>query len=277
MKRYFFPTLIIIFTILSLPAYAETEVNSGFIPGQIWYSKLTLIEGETVNIHTAVWNGEKDLLSAKIEFYDKNVILGSRDVTLKPLELKDIYIPWKITSGDHVISAKIISSISTISGKKEKVVPDRSVTSLDRQFVSVIAKDSEGAAVGSSDSLLKDQIDKTTSEINKIIPEKVSTSVSKSFTSLDDLRDKTFTQVDAIKKETKEEIASIINKEKAISQSLDKKASTGDGTEKPIAYIKLFLFGVLSFVFGNKIIFYGLLLFIVFYIIRAIYRKIRNR
>jgi outer membrane protein assembly factor BamB len=155
MKKYFLCLLIIISTTLSIPVFAETQVNSGFIPGQIWYSKIDLVEGDTVNIHTAIWNGEKEILSAKVEFYDKNVILGSRDITLASLELKDVYVPWKITAGDHVISAKIISSQATVSGKKEKVDLDRVTTSNDRQFVSVLVKDFDGVPVNSTDSLLQ--------------------------------------------------------------------------------------------------------------------------
>jgi hypothetical protein len=65
MKKYFLFFLIILSVILAFPVYAETLVNSGFIPGQIWYSKAALVDGDTINIHTAIWNGEKDSISAK--------------------------------------------------------------------------------------------------------------------------------------------------------------------------------------------------------------------
>jgi len=277
MKKYFLFLFIILSTFIALPIYAEVVANSGFIPGQIWYSKEPLIEEDTVNIHTAVWNGEKDPLSVKIEFYDKNVILGSRDIVLSSLELKDVYISWKITSGDHVISAKIISSLATISGKKEKVILSRITTSNDKQFVPVVVKNDVGEPVSSTD-LLKTQIDKTNSKINSILPEKVSTSISNSFTVVDDFRDKTFEQVTTVKDETQKEINLIKSEEKkqTLAQTLDVKNNIEDAVKKPIAYIKLFLFSALTFIFGNKIVFYGLLILIVFYIIRSIYRKIRK-
>jgi hypothetical protein len=234
MKKYFLYLLIIVYAILSTPVFAETQVNSGFIPGQIWYSKTELSEGDTVNIHTAVWNGERDVLSVKVEFYDKNVILGSRDVVLTSLELKDVFVPWKITAGDHVISAKIISSSSTVSGKKEKIELDRIITSNDRQFVSVLVKDTEGVPVKNPDSLLQNQIDKTSSEINKIIPEKLSTWASTSFTSLDSLRDRTYTQISDQKIETQKEInqINIKSNNKTVAQSLDEKSNLEDATKK---------------------------------------------
>lgn len=276
MKKYLLFLLIIFSVAFSLPAYAEVLPNSGFIPGQIWYSEDKLIEGETVNIHTAVWNGEKNSLSAKVEFYDKNVILGSRDVILLPSELKDVYVPWKVTSGDHVISAKIVSSEVTVSSKKEKVVLTRIATSNDRQFVSVVAKNDQGEAV-SGDSEIKDQINKTSAEINSIVPEKVSTSISNGFTVVDNFRDKTFTQVTAVKDETQKEINLIKSEEKVVTKNLNEKSNIEDAVKKPIAYIKLFLFTFLSFIFGNKIVFYGILIFVAFLILRFIYRKIRRR
>ncbi|MFA5773338.1 MAG: hypothetical protein WC908_01530 [Candidatus Paceibacterota bacterium] len=276
MKKYFLSLLIIFSIFFSLPVYAEVSAVSGFIPGQIWYSKDKLIEGDTVNIHTAVWNGESNSLSVKVEFYDKNVVLGDRDVVLNALELKDVYIPWKVTSGDHVLSAKIISSAVTVSSKKEKVILTRIATSNDKQFVSVVVKNNLGESVSETD-LLKNQINKTSAEINGIIPEKVSTSISDGFTVLDNFRDKTFTQVTAVKDETQKEINLIKSEEKTVAKTLDEKSNIEDAVKKPIAYIKLFLFTFLSFIFGNKIVFYGILVIVVFFILRFIYRKIRNR
>jgi len=276
MKKYFLFFLIILSVILAFPVYAETLVNSGFIPGQIWYSKAALVDGDTINIHTAIWNGEKDSISAKVEFYDKNVILGSRDVILLASELKDVFVPCKITAGDHVISAKIISSLATVSGVKEKIVLNRTTTSEDRQFVSVVAKNQAGETV-SPDKELQTQIDKTSSEINSIVPKNVSTSVTNGFSVVDDFRDKTFTQVTAIKNDTQNKIDQINSEKEKVTETPKENVSLSSATEKPIAYIKLFLFSLFAFVLGSKIIFYGLVILIVFLIIRFIYRMIRNR
>ena len=276
MRKYFLFLSIIISIISASSVYADVSNNSGFIPGQIWYSNEILVEGETVNIHTAVWNSEKETLSARVEFYDKNVILGSRDVVLSASELKDVYIPWKITSGDHIISAKIISSLATISGKKEKVVLNRNVTSSDKQFVSVVTKNSQGEPVSSSD-VISNQISKTSSDLINILPDSVGTTVSGGVNTIDDLRSNTFSKVETVKKETQKEINLIKGQEEKTTKTVSNKTNIEDATKKPIAYIKLFLFTILSFIFGNKIIFYGLLILIIFYVLRAIYRKIRNR
>jgi gas vesicle protein len=276
MKKYFFSLIIILSFLVSLPVSAEIISNSGFIPGQIWYSEDDLVEGETVNIHTAVWNGTKTALSAKVEFYDKNVILGSRDVVVAPLELKDVYVSWKITSGDHIISAKIISSAVTVSGKKETVVLDRNETSNDKKFVSVLIKNASDEPVSSSDAL-KSQVDKATSEISNIIPENVSESVADSFSAIDDFRNKNYIKAEEVKQETQKEIETFKNEENTEKSTLYPKVGIEEATQKPIAYIKLFLFSVLAFILGNKIVFYGIIAFVAFLVLRFIYRKIRRK
>lgn len=279
MKKYFIFLFILVSFIFSSQTFAEVPGKSGFIPGQIWYSKDTLTEGDTVNIHTAVWNSEKNSLSAKVEFYDKNVILGTRDIVLASSELKDVYVPWKITSGDHIISAKIISSTMTTSGKNEKIVLNKVLTSSDKQSVSAVSKNDDSTKASEGDSL-KTEIDKVNSNINNIIPASVSSIVSDNFSILDSFRDQTSLEINTTKNETQKEIDSIDSSKKEVkplSKTVYQKNNIEDMVQKPIAYIKLFLFSVLSFIFSNKIIFYGVLTLVLFYIIRFIYRKIRNR
>ena len=63
MKKYFL-ILILFYLALSNITYAEVPTTTGFIPGQIWYSKEPLVEGDSVKIYTAIWNGDSDSLSA---------------------------------------------------------------------------------------------------------------------------------------------------------------------------------------------------------------------
>jgi hypothetical protein len=248
-------------------AYAETPSTSGFIPGSIWYSQEPLVQGDKVLIHTAVWNGDDQPLSARVEFYDKNVILGTRDVVVEKNSLKDVSISWQVTAGDHVISAKILSSTLTNGTKKEQIVLDRNTTTQDRRFVPVVVKSVDGTPASSSD-VVKSQVDKATSKIGEIVPD----SLSSSFGSLDTFRDETYTQIVSQKEETKKYIEA---KEKVSGTQTNSKPL--DSTEKPIAYIKLFLLSIVGFIFGNTLVFYGIIAVIIFFLGRLLYRKIRNR
>lgn len=272
-----FLSFLLLFYIISFSySSAETLNETGFIPGQIWYSKSELVEGETVKIYTAIWNNNNATLSAKVEFYDKNVILGTRDVSIPASSLREVYISWKITSGDHLISAKIISPSITEGNKKQSVILERSKTSSDKQFVPVVLNKKDGEVATSSD-IIKSQIDKASSSIGDIIPNSIETPISQNINIIDKFRDNTFEDIQKIKSETKEKINSLEEKtKKQENQNIKKSVAVDEATEKPIAYIKMFLLSILSFVFGSKIVFYLLLFFILFLFLRFIYRKIKR-
>jgi len=268
MKRYFFFIVLIAGFLLPL---IYTFANTGFIPGQIWYSKDNLSEGETVFIHTVVWNGGKENLQAKVEFYDKNVILGSRDVTVQPNQLKEVNISWKVTSGDHTISAKIISSSITSNGKKEIIILENNKTEENKVFVPVSISKVNGEPATSSD-VIKNELDKAGSKIGDVIPESVSTPVSDIVDKVDSFRDDTSVKIIESKEKAKEEIKAL-----DIDINTDSAKEAVSATDKPITYIKLFLLTILGFIFTNKIVFYGLIIIAVFFILRTIYLKIRYK
>lgn len=284
MKKYFI--IFILFYIIFTPlVYAEVPVTTGFIPGQIWYSKEPLVEGDTVKVYTAIWNGDDNSLSAKVTFYDKNVVLGTRDIVVPSLQMQDVSVSWQVTSGDHSISAKIISSSISTSTQKEQVTLVRNSTAEDRQFIKVVLKTSDGTPASNSD-IVSSQIDNVSSTVNSVIPESISTPVSKNLGILDDFRSTTSSNIDNLKKDTQKEIdafniksstATNATKAKTLSGDNTKEASTLSQIDKPLAYVKIFFLYIFSFIFGNKIVFYGLIVFIVFMAGRYLYRKIRNR
>jgi hypothetical protein len=287
MKKYF--AFFILFYIACTPSvYAAGIKTTGFIPGQIWYSKDNITEGDSIKIYTAIWNNNTSTLSAKVEFYDQNVILGARDVTIPPQQLMDVSVSWKVTAGDHSISAKIISPSITTGGKKEIVTVDNILTSVDRKFIPVVLNTIEGQPATSTD-ILKSQLDKATASIDGIIPSSLSEPISKNINSIDSFRTDTLTNISNIKEETEKKIANLNN-----SVSETKNTNVGgkvlatksivvpskgidNATEKPIAYIKLFLFSTLAFIFGSKIVFYSIIILVSFFVIRGIYLKIKNR
>ncbi len=290
MKKYI-SIFILIYLCLTQSVNADMLNTSGFIPGQIWYSKEPLVEGDTVKIFTAIWNNSASPLSAKVEFYDKNVLLGTRDVLVAPSGLTDTSVSWKVTSGDHSISAKIISPSITSSGKKKVVSLGHYATTVDIKFVPVVIKTIDGKPATSGD-IIKNQIDKAGGIIDNIIPTSVTVPVSENLGLIETFRTDLFKKISNTKTETQNEI-DLLNKIEKVSvpttttnniKTTEKKVPSGsvksnttDATEKPIAYLKIFFFLVLSFIFGNKIVFYALIVLVLFFIFRGAYRKIRNR
>ena len=52
--------------------------NTGFVPGNIWYSKDPFEEGDKVKIYTFIFNPDSRELSGTVIFFDKTVLLGKK-------------------------------------------------------------------------------------------------------------------------------------------------------------------------------------------------------
>jgi hypothetical protein len=274
--------------------YSEgaTSVATGFIPGQIWYSKDPFVEGDTVKVYTALWNNGTSPLSAKVEFYDKNVILGFRDIVVQASKLQEVYISWKVTSGDHSISAKIISPSITSDGKKEKISVENNITETDKRFIPIVINTIEGTPATTSD-VLKNQMEKATSSLSDIVPNSVSKPVSENVGVVDSFRVNTLEKITENKIIAEQKIDELKKAEESVAlKDTTKDSKTGksvtsgsnssnvgieDATEKPITYLKLIFLSILSFIFGSQIIFYLIIVLFIFLLVRFIYRKIRNR
>jgi hypothetical protein len=266
MKKYFLIPILLVFLGMSM---AETAFAiSGFVPKQIWYSKEKLVEGDTVDIHTSVWNGEGDAVLVKVDFYDYNTILGSREIPIKPQELKDVFITWKVTAGEHVISAKIVSSVVIIGEDKKDVSLRYTKTDSDKQEVEkekVVVIPKEESAKIAEDNFIAD-----------VLPENVANTINTGYNNVDDFRIKTADKLNESKDKAKEEVEIIKNSDTP-KESIVKDKKIEDVVKKPFAYAKLFVLSILSFIFENKIIFYGLIVLVIFFIFKKIFQSFRHR
>ncbi len=269
MKKYkiFFIFVLFVFC-FAKPVFAI----SGFLPKQIWYSSDKLVEGETVDIYTAVWNGEDKTYLLKIGFFDEEELLGERDIALKPGEIRDVSIGWKITAGDHIISARILSSEIVVStGKKESVTLRYNETEEDKQRIDALKKKQiktkeEETNIGSDFITVA----------NSVIPKEISQPVSKGYQGVDLFREKTYSKISTSRDEAKEELETIKKEEVSLKDNPNKKQNKEDAFKKPFVYIKLLVLGILSLIFSNKIIFYPLVIFLIFIVLRFSYRKIKG-
>lgn len=258
----------IITVLVGLVIAGDVLAVSGFIPKQIWYSKEKLIEGETVEVHTPVWNGESGSVLVKVEFYNHDTLLGSRDVVIKPQELKDVFISWKVTAGEHLISAKIVSSVVLIGEEKKSVSLRYTETDTDKLEVEkekIIEKEKNPESA-SQEILIGDGL----------LPEKVTSTINSGYNSMDDFRIKTSDKLSISKENAKKEIE-IIKNTTPQKELVSKDKKIEDVVKKPFAYAKLFVLSVLSFIFENKIVFYGLIVLAVFFIFKKIFQSFRHK
>lgn len=301
--KYFKSSIFILFVVLSTNSVYAVDNNSGLIDTSIWYAPSTFTEGDTIEIHTAVWNGEDYAINAKVEFLDVNTILGSRDITVAKGTLSDVYVSWKVTAGDHKISARIASASSSANGSSSTVAIVNKEESAKDFFVPkklVVKKDGTTEVIPT-----------VTDKVNEVLPPSVAAPINKTANSIDSFRQDVSNSLSDLKTEVNIKIESFENPKKVEDKSNttnttntttntttqnkntnkptdkapDKIQDTKitepvetpmSGVDKPIAYVELFLLTLALFIFKNSIVFYILLALVVFFVLRFIYRKIRR-
>lgn len=274
MKKFLF-CFIFLFSFLSFST-TLASTDTGIIPGSIWYSKDKLVEGDKVQIYTALWNGDTNTVLFKVEFHDGETLLGTRDVSIPSQTLSSVSVSWTVTSGDHTIYAKIISS--TVGASKQNINPSNTKTEEDKQFVPIVLKTIDGKPSDTKD-VLNNEINKVQDKIESVIPQSVIEPVSNKLSSLENVRDDTYKKIEETRTQTKKEIDTFQkqNKDKKTEKVVNKNPDIFESTHKPLTYIKMALFSILALVFGYKIIFYGLLILLFLFILNILYDKIRHR
>lgn len=243
---------------------AEVINDLSFMPENVWYSGGELKDGEVVNIHTAIWNGLDDNVVMKIDFYDKDTLLGARDLSIEPKDLSEVSISWRVTAGEHYISAKIVSPKSIVDGVEKDVKVSSNKTKIDRQKISVVIKDQEGEEVKTKDAL-GGILGQAEEKVKDILNEDVEQKVSIGFEAIEKYRLEKAEQVKGFEEEMKEKIDDIKSKDEE-----DQEGLAGYN-------VKFYFWQIIHFIFANKIAFYVVSGLLLLFILRAIYRAFRHR
>ena len=283
--------------IFSAPHIVGAE-QIGFPEKEMWYSKNEFVAGEVVTISTLVLNSENVTLSGVVQFLDRDVVLGEKKITIEKNDAKVVSLDWKVTEGEHQFSARF-SQVSQVeaSGKKVSVVPTSAETKKDNVYVkkAVVKADesSEDNTILVSDvSVSKDslgaEVSKATDFLKDKTPDNIEEKISSTTVGIENFRE-TWEEHFEEKKEDEKVLLDALNeyyenrlraKEEADVDNYVKQTyvdSSGENIlKKTLHYISIFFYSLLAFILGNMFVFYGLGLLIVFLILRAIYRSMRN-
>jgi len=260
MKKTVF-VFFLLFLLYAGDVFAQSNINNaGFTPGNIWYSKDPFFAGDTVDIHTIVFNSGPGELSGIVEFYDNDIFLGEIPVTVPPLGgFKDVNISWKVKEGLHKIFAVIKEPKITFSGSSSKVSLDNGMTNTSEKFVAAIAASglasSSSGYIGEKLSLIKEYADEK-------LPEPMVKTADVIGLTFEDMRKKSEFWAD----EKGIEARGVLNELKSNGA-----VST---IKKPFYYVYAFLSDALSYFFGNKYLFYGGLIVFVFLFLRFVKRSL---
>ncbi len=145
MRKYFATFLIILF----FPLLAQAEkINAGFVSG-VWYSRSPFFAGDDIRIYSAIQNQSDFDIVGKIEFYDKQNLIGSSDFSVISGRLIEGWVDWKVTAGNHSVYVRIAEAKkSEVGGQEEEVELQFTTSSMDELVVDL---DTDGDRIGNQD------------------------------------------------------------------------------------------------------------------------------
>lgn len=268
----------------------------GFPETSLWYSNDDFVVGNTITIYTLVVNSESSQISGTVQFFDRDTLLGEKKVVINKNDTAVVSLQWKVSEGEHQFSAQFSQvTLSEGNGTKISIAPTSPQTKKDVVFVkkSVLQENSpEANTLAAQATLNKDivvsEVSKATDFLKDKTPDSIESKVSSVTLNVENLREtweSQFTQ----KKQDEKDSLEVLNdyyddrlkaKEEADPDNFVKQSyvdSSGENIlKKPVHYVLIFLYSLIIFIVGNALVFYGLGLLVLFWIVRGVWRKIRN-
>lgn len=263
--------------------------NAGFVQSNIWYSKDPFYAGDKIRVYTVIFNGSAYDLSGAVEFLDNGVLIGKADFALASGgRVRDLWVDWKALEGKHTITARFANVISdgpngkqpavlgsAEAGKSEKVVELNPVAKAALAKI-VDAKREEASA------RTKANVENVIQSVSGAIPTPVKEGVESGKNTIEEFRIGEAYQLKLAKENKQKEIAKIKADEvKAVTSNAKSVRGQTDAmmntAEKPFAYVMLALLTIAQYIFQWQILFYGILLYVLYRLIRLIAKRVWNR
>ncbi len=162
----------VFFLVPALGFAAPEKMDVGFMPGTVWLSDDNPVPGATVSLYTVLYNGSDGTLVGTVQFFDKTMLLGKREVSLASGEVKDVSINWEATSGSHAFTVSFTDAKVSSPGKEPEAVTPNYPTSKTPLQVTVLGKNASLAAqaLGAQESSQLDTIDNLQKKVTDSIP-----------------------------------------------------------------------------------------------------------
>ncbi len=287
MKRFLFVLLLLIGSASVAFADDLSIKNSGFVQASIWYSKDLFFAGETVRVYTIIFNGSAYGLTGNVEFLDNGAVIGKTNFSLSGNgRVQDVWVDWKTAPGAHTIIARLVNVIADGPNGKQSVSLDNAETGKSERIVDVdpaiIAAQSKAQVQKVTDvgNQALGKIDGVINTVNTSIPMPIKESVSASANTLETFRKSMVHQLQIAKENKSKEIAAM--KTTATGTSASKKSAgffdtVSGSAKKPFAYAVLVVLTLLQYFFQWQILFYGIILYAIYRLIKWGAKRVRNR
>lgn len=280
MKRsiYYFA---IVLSFASLLLGAHAYASTGFVTSPLWLSPETPVEGQMATLSALFQNADTSPVTGTIIFYDGNTFLAKKTIIVPPNDVGTATATFLMTAGSHSFSATINTvTMQSNGGTAEPVNLPVSTVRLKDIFIPKkvgLSAQADGTA-GTGEQPILNQIDSAEKKVLNAIPADTKNAISTIAKKVDSWR---AAQADSFK-------AGVTDAKTTIAESSsDSKTAPVKGTTKnttdtsstspikgPLAYVKLFIFSVLSFLFSLSVIFYIVALIVAYIVIRFIFRKL---
>lgn len=264
---------------LFLTTFAQnTFAATGFVDSPIWFTPEYPADGDMVKVSAVFRNDEKNPLTGAVLFYDNDLLLGKKIITISPNDVEIASVSFRIGAGDHSFSAQMSNlSESAVPGKSTPIALPIETAKLPKYFVSKsipnpFKAQASGGEDASSQALLK-QVDEIQTKVLDSLPVPVKETVSTSAKSLDSWRSDTATNFSEMKDSAEKKLDEV-NKQKIEGEKKGTVSPSIKYVDTPLSYVKLWFYTVLAFVFDTPVIFYIVGLLIVFFVLRFIFNKI---
>lgn len=210
--------------------------TTGFSTSEVQFSSSSIIQDKEIEISIGFINYEDKKLTGKINFYNKDILLGSRDLELDSKQSGEYSIVWKASLGEHSFIAraenlKISGSNVTILGPSTE--PKDLLVGFKSSSVAEKLRERGGFS-----SVVAGIIDETKSFFTPIIQ------------SLDEWRDSKINPL-------------IVTKERVDSE----KEAIEEGKIKPLLVVHSIVLFILIFIVTYKVVFFGLVILLLIWVL----------
>lgn len=266
---------IIGFLIFYIPvSFAAT--STGFVQDSVWFSTTPIIADTTVVIYEAVSNGKTVSIDTTVQFEDKNVVLGTRDITILPGAVQEVSIIWIPTAGTHEIMARILSEGQTYNGRTETIPVKVTVNQ-------IIDTDTNGQPLPKNATEILAGVELLQQKISSFLPSPVVSWISSVYGTIEQFRLTTATFLDGQKSDEEATLQQQLTTNVDTDQDVDpettetvEQLSTENTNPFSVTFLhgKIYGYTILSQFFYHKVVFYGACILILFMTIRALIRRI---
>jgi hypothetical protein len=262
--------LFIIFSLLPISKVLAQTTNAGFVPQNIWYSEDPFTEGDKIKIYTLIFNPDTRSFSGTVDFFDNSTLLGTKDFSIAATSAKDVYINWTVTAGDHEIfgqieNAKFLNSDSTYTNAS---ITDNKTSTSSRTVASKIVAQNINNGINSVNGEFNSTVNSIQNIGNtaeKFVPKAAVQAGTTITNTLDGWRGNTSTTLQSAQLQTKNTLNTL---------SSSKNTTNTNAFQKPFTYVKWLVLTILAAIFKYKLLFYGILIVIIFWILRYIWSLI---